>query len=126
MVFNGKQAQAVGIGFGNFVQRSRVSILACAIMPRHTHLVINRPPYLAEQAANLLKGAATSELSSRDLHPFANTPYSNGRLPSPWARKICFLKNQADVFRAIRYVERNPLKDGLPKQRWTFVVPYAV
>src|SRR6185312_12378489 len=39
VVFTGKQAQAVGAGFAQFVARSGLRILACAIMPRHTHLV---------------------------------------------------------------------------------------
>src|SRR5947209_4576240 len=62
VVFTGEQALAVANGFGGLVARSRVSVVACSIMPQHTHLVIDRPPYPAEQAANLLKGAATSEL----------------------------------------------------------------
>jgi hypothetical protein len=36
-----------------------------------------------------------------------------------------FLSTAADVRRAIAYVERNPLKDGLRRQRWSFVTPYA-
>ena len=70
--------------------RSGVRILACAIMPRHTHLVIDRPPYPAEQAANLLKGAATAELTRRGLHPFADAPYKDGRVPTPWRESSGF------------------------------------
>lgn len=127
VVFTGLQAQAVGAGFGDFVRRSNVSILACCIMPCHTHLVIHRPPYTAEQATNLLKGAGTSELTNRGLHPFAGSPYRSGKLPTPWARKqwIVYLNNDEDVRRSIRYVERNPIKDGLLPQRWSFVVPYT-
>jgi REP element-mobilizing transposase RayT len=127
VVFTGKQALAVGMGFGNFVDRSRTSILACSIMPRHTHLVINRPPYSAERATNLLKGAGSAELTRRGLHPFASAPYANGRLPSPWARKqwIVFLNSDADVRRAIAYIEANPLKEHLPRQRWSFVSTYV-
>lgn len=126
VVFTGVQARAVGHGFADFVERSRVTVLACAIMPKHTHLVIDRPPYPAEQATNLLKGAATAELSRQGLHPFADAAYRNGRLPTPWARKqwICFLNNVDDVWRAIDYVERNPLKEGLRRQRWSFVIAY--
>ena len=128
VVLTGVQAQAVGIGFGKFAARSRCAILACLVMPRHTHLVLDRPPYLIEQAANLLKGAATTELSNRGLHPFADSLYRNGKLPSPWARHQwgCYLNNEDDIRRAIEYVERNPLKDGLPRQRWPFVMPYTM
>lgn len=128
VVFTGQQAQAVGSGFKQCVERSRFSIVACSIMPRHTHLVIDRPPYDAEQAANMLKGAATTELTRRGLHPFADSPYRNGRLPTPWARKqwIVYLNTIADVRRAIQYVERNPEKEGLRPQRWSFVTPFTV
>jgi REP element-mobilizing transposase RayT len=128
VVFTGRQAHAIGIGFARFVARSSVSVVACAIMPTHTHLVVLRPPYRAEQVANLLKGAATAELIRRGLHPFADSPYENGRLPTPWARKqwIRFLNRDADIRRVITYVERNPLKDGLPLQHWSFVVPYEL
>jgi REP element-mobilizing transposase RayT len=128
VVFTGEQALAIANGIGRFVERSQVSIVACSIMPKHIHLVINRPPYSAEQAVNLLKGAATTELTRRGLHPFADSPYQNGRLPTPWARKqwIVFLNTDEDVRRAIEYIERNPLKDGLKPQRWSFVTPYAV
>ena len=125
VVFNGVQAQAIGAGFTQFAARSQCLILACSIMPRHCHLVLDRPPYPIEQAANLLKGAATAELSRRGLHPFAGEPYANGKLPTPWSRKqwACYLNNDADVRRAIDYVERNPLKEGLPTQSWSFVFP---
>jgi REP element-mobilizing transposase RayT len=128
VVLNGAQARAVGMGFGRFAARSRCTILACAVMPRHSHLVLDRPPYSIEQAANLLKGSATTELSNRGLHPFADSPYANGRLPTPWARRqwACYLNDDQDVLRSIDYVEQNPLKEGLPKQRWPFVVPYRV
>jgi hypothetical protein len=79
-----------------------------------------------EQAANLLKGAATAELSRRGLHPFAVDAYANGRLPTPWSRKqwTCYLNNDADIRRAMDYVDRNPPKDGLKKQHWSFLTPY--
>ncbi len=126
VVFTGLQARALGMGFARFAAGSKCSILACSILPRHTHLVLDRPPYMVEQAANLLKGAATSELLRQQLHPFADSPYADGRLPTPWARKqwACFLNTDLDVRRAIEYVERNPLKEGLKKQRWSFVIPF--
>ena len=35
-----------------------------------------------------------------------------------------FLDSPRDVWGRIRYVEGNPLKEGLPRQSWPFVVPY--
>jgi hypothetical protein len=54
-----------------------------------------------EQATNLLKGAAIRR--------------------KQW---ICYLGTEADVRLAIEYVERNALKDGLNRRRWSFVIQY--
>jgi hypothetical protein len=35
-----------------------------------------------------------------------------------------FLNTPAEVRSRIAYVERNPVKDGLPPQKWPFVVEY--
>ena len=35
-----------------------------------------------------------------------------------------FLYSPADVRRIIDYIERNPVKEGLPPQQWPFVTPY--
>ena len=51
----------------------------------------------------------------------------DGSLPSPWARLpwVVYLWTEQDMRRAIRYVEDNPLRQRKPKQKWSFVVPYA-
>ncbi|KPK85648.1 MAG: hypothetical protein AMJ81_03190 [Phycisphaerae bacterium SM23_33] len=124
--FNGRQAQAVGAGFGNRVRESQLTAWACTILPEHAHLVIARHTYPAEQVANLLKGSATTDLLRRDLHPLAGYAAAGWRPPTPWARgqwKV-FLKTEAEVDRASRYVEANPAREGLPPQKWSFVVPY--
>jgi hypothetical protein len=33
------------------------------------------------------------------------------------------LNSDADIQRAIDYVNRNSIKDGLPAQTWSFIVP---
>jgi REP element-mobilizing transposase RayT len=125
--FTGKQCQAIGNGFLRYCRRSGCVIHACSILPTHTHLVVIRMQYPIEQVANLLKGAATSELARCGLHPFADRPYGNGKLPSPWARHewACFLDCDADILRSIEYTELNPVKQGKPRQRWLHVTPYA-
>jgi hypothetical protein len=35
-----------------------------------------------------------------------------------------FLSTPEEVRQRISYVERNPLKEGLPRQVWPFVTPY--
>ena len=96
---------ALGLGF------SRVRF--CRIMCIRAHRL--SPAKLVIQ----LKGAATEELRRQELHPFGLSP----RPPKCFARGqwAVFLDTDEDVLRAIRYVEENPVKDGLPRQRWRFV-----
>jgi REP-associated tyrosine transposase len=85
-------------------------------------MVIGRHRFEVEYVINQLKGYATRQLVAENLHPF------NGRR-SCWGRgdwKVFFLNTADHIRQAIRYVERNPLKDGLPPQRWRFVRPYSV
>ena len=86
-------------------------------------MVIARHDYPVEQVANLLKGHATRQLIAEDLHPFRAFPTRTGRMPKAWARGHwkAYLNNEADIQRAIEYVERNPVKEGKPRQSWPFV-----
>jgi len=125
--FTGEQARAVATGFSDYARRTGLVIHACAIMPSHIHLVLARHTCAIEQVANLLKGAATRSLLKHDLHPFASQPYRNGTLPTPWARRCwkCFLTFDVQVGRAIEYTNNNPVRDGKPRQTWSFVQPFA-
>ena len=126
VVFTGKQAQAVGHGFARRVAKSGYAIHACAIMQKHAHLVIARHRYRVEQVVRLLRQAATARLLAAELHPFSDRRDEKGRLPSVWAQDFwkVFLFEPEDVERAIRYTENNPVRDGLPPQKWSFVTPY--
>jgi REP element-mobilizing transposase RayT len=121
--FTGMQARAVARGFADYASRSECDVIACAIMPCHAHLVVGRHKYAIEQVANLLKGAATTQLKVASMHPFLNSPYRDGSLPTPWTRKSwsSFLDCDEDIARAVRYVEENPIKEGKRKQEWSFV-----
>ena len=124
--FSGRQAREIGHGFTGFVKRSGLNVWASSILPEHTHLVVGRHRYPVEQIANLLKGAATRQLVAEGIHPFGSLREAGSRLPQAWARSLwkVFLRTPADVRRAIRYVEDNPTKEGLPRQRWSFVTPF--
>jgi REP element-mobilizing transposase RayT len=124
--FNGLQARAVGRGFGNYLKRSGVVLWACSILPEHVHLVIARHTYPVEQIVNLLKRDAARELIAESLHPFADRPLPNGRLPKAFAGKEwkVFLDTPQDILRAVWYVERNPIKEGKPIQQWSFVTSF--
>jgi len=124
--FNGHQARAIGRGIACFVKRSDLNVWACSILPEHTHLVVGRHRYGIEQIGNLLKGAATGRLNAEGIHPFRDFRAPNGKPPKAWAQGMwkVFLRTPADVRRAVRYVEDNPAKEGLPRQRWSFVTPF--
>ncbi len=116
VALGGAQARAVGRGFAIFLAKSDVTIWACAILPEHVHLIIARHDYAVETIVNLLKGQATRQLASEDLHPLAAFPARTGRMPKVFARghwKV-FLESDDAIRRAIRYVEHNPIKEGKP------------
>jgi len=124
--FNGTQARAVGRGFADYAEQSELAILACAILPDHVHLVLSRHRLLVEKLVIQLKGAATRRLVSEGMHPFQRLTEPGGRPPPCFARgqwKV-YLDENEDVSRAIRYVDQNPVKEGLPPQHWSFVTPY--
>lgn len=117
--FSGVQARAVGQGFAEYARRAGLGILACAILPDHVHLVLAAHRLSPKRLAIQLKGAATRELVRQQLHPAGNGP----RPSKCFARgewKV-FLDTEEDVLRAIGYVELNPEKEGLQRQRWSFV-----
>jgi REP element-mobilizing transposase RayT len=80
-----KQIEAVANGFQSCVQKSKLTIWACSILPEHVHLVVARHKLEIEQIVNLLKGEATKQLNRSNLHPLAAFANANKRAPSPWA-----------------------------------------
>jgi REP element-mobilizing transposase RayT len=122
---DGVQARAVIRGFSRFVDRSGIKVFACAILPEHVHLVIGRHHYSIEEIARHLKADATTELNRERVHPARDYPYRNGSLPSPWARGEwkCFIDNEDYTRNAVRYVNRNPTREGRKPQSWSFIAP---
>lgn len=123
--FTGLQARSVGRGFARAVSRSGHRLLACSILPEHVHVVVVADRLKSKAVLGHLKREASLALKVETLHPFQDDYQTNGILPTCWARGYwkVFLDTRQSVDRAIRYVEENPLKEGKPKQRWSFVVP---
>jgi REP element-mobilizing transposase RayT len=123
--FTGLQARAVARGFASYVQRARVPVWACAILPDHVHMVVGRPRMPVERLVIQLKGDATRQLVREGIHPLAAWKLEDERMPQCWVRGQwkAYLDPQ-DIPRAIRYVEGNPLKEGKKMQEWSFVTPY--
>ncbi|MGL4551505.1 MAG: transposase [Gemmataceae bacterium] len=124
--FTGIQARAVGRGFAGYSRKAGLTVWACAILPDHVHLVLKRHRLDVEQLAIQLKGWATRQLVEEGIHPFGDVPRAKGRPPKCFARgewKV-FLDSAEDFRRSIAYVERNPEKEGKPRQTWSFVTPF--
>ncbi len=123
--FTGLQARAVARGFGQYADRAKLPIFACAILPDHVHLVTALSDIAANQISIQLKAAATSRLLLENIHPFGHLRDQRGRPPKCFARgqwKVFLDPN--DVDRAIHYVEQNPIKEGKKRQFWNFVTPH--
>ncbi len=126
--FTGHQALSISHGFHEYIRRRKLTVWACAIMPDHVHLVIDRHTLLIEHIVQQMKGMATNQLLNDRLHPFQNLDAKETQVPEVWGRKEwkVFLNSEADILREIAYVERNPEERGLPMQRWSFVMPYPL
>ena len=118
VTLTGRQARAVGRGFARAVAEGAYAIHACSILPDHVHLVIGRHERSVGRIGGHLKGRATQRLVTEGLWSEDQRPVWGGR---GW--KV-FLDTPDDVRRAVAYVEENPVKDGKPRQRWSFVVPF--
>ena len=110
--FTGEHAKCIGRSFAE----TPYVIHACAMLPEHVHLVLAHTERDIRKVAGHLKSMGTRAL--REMGYFADR--------SPWADHgwNVFLNSPSDVERAIRYVERNPMREGKRQQRWQCVVPF--
>ena len=125
--FTGQQALSIAHGFVRGMDESGYVLHACSILPEHVHAVVAWHSRKIEQIVGHLKGRATQELLADECHPLAGYQEPDGSRPSPWARHCwrVYLNNDREIVRAIRYVERNPIREGKPPQKWAFVTPYG-
>ena len=117
VTFTREEVEQIALAFARVVQDQRYTCYACAIMPDHVHVLIRKHKHDAEEMTRNLQQA--SHLLLRESgrfdweHPIWGGP--------GW--KV-FLDSPDDVRRTIGYVEQNPVKIGLPEQRWDFVKGY--
>ena len=126
--FDGVQGREVARGIARVVERDRIVVWACAVMPDHVHLVVARhPTLLCEEIASRFKQSASRALTLAGVHPMARYADHRGRVPSPWGEgewKV-YLDSPNDVTRATAYVRNNPVRDGMKPQAWSqFVSPF--
>ena len=120
----GLQARAVGRAFAAAAARIDLSVWACSILPDHVHLVVGRHRHPVERIVRFLKAEATKALRRQGLGPrVADAAGDGAPVARMWAKGFwkVFLDDPAGVRRAILYVRDNPLKEGRPVQRWSFV-----
>ncbi|HUO09416.1 MAG TPA: hypothetical protein VM008_14000 [Phycisphaerae bacterium] len=122
VTFTGEQAAVISYGFRRVFDSIDATIYACSILPDHVHLVTANLPWRTRYFVNQLKGKATESLLAYKRHPFQHLPNP----PTPWSRNSwdVYLDTPEDVYRAIAYVNQNPIKENLPPQRWPFVTQY--
>jgi REP-associated tyrosine transposase len=120
--FDGKAAAAIGYGFADACEDAGYIIHACAILPEHVHLVLARHDRDAKKIIGHFKARATRRMNTHGVNPMQRF----GADHSPWANRgwVVFLSTDEALQHAIAYVEQNPVKEGKPKQDWSFVTPY--
>jgi hypothetical protein len=90
--------------------------------------IIDRHERTIEQIARHLKSKATMALTRAGIHPLVQYRKKDGTFPTPWSEGIwsVFVNNESQLGAAIKYVERHPVKEGLPPRHWPFVKPFRV
>jgi REP element-mobilizing transposase RayT len=115
--FDQRQCELVAISFANTIRRQQYTCYACAIMPDHVHLVVRKHRHQGEEMIDSLQRDSRSHRQSLGIIPADHPVWTKGG----W--KV-FLNTPAEVWSRIRYVEGNPMKEGLPRQAWPFISPY--
>ncbi|QEG35677.1 hypothetical protein [Bythopirellula goksoeyrii] len=109
--------QVVGEGFGEVIAKQGYTVWAGAVLSNHAHLVIRRHRDDALTMWHKFGDALRLRLREHPeigfTHPvLSERPYK------------VFLHNPEEVRSRVIYVERNPEKEGLPRQEYSFVQVY--
>lgn len=123
----GRQSRSAATGFHMATEEAGYLVYACSNLPQHAHLALGPHRRPIRRIVGHFKARATQQLVQDCLHPLAEFTQPDGTTPSPWAHGswTVFLFSEEHLRRAIEYIERNPLKEGKPRQRWSFVAPCA-
>ncbi len=115
--FDAAQRSEIGNSFAEIIRNHNYTCDACAIMADHVHLVIRKHCDQAEDMIDQFQDESRAALLNCGLMPPDHPVWTKGG----W--KV-FLDTPDEVRSRVRYVENNPLKEGLPRQCWPFVVTY--
>ena len=116
--FNEEICGVIAESFSETTKQYRYTVWAMAVMPNHAHICVRQhlDAYQAiwERFAMPARDAVRNLGRTADGHPiWANRPYS------------VYLYSPADVGRTIDYIQKNPLKDGLPEQQYACTISYS-
>jgi REP element-mobilizing transposase RayT len=115
--FSPDEFSVVGDAIGHAIDECNYTCYACAIMPDHVHLVIRKHKDVAEEMIEKIQELSRKRLGEVGLRTLDHPTWTRGG----W--KV-FLDHPDDVWRTIRYIDDNPIKQRLPGQRWSFVRAY--
>ena len=121
--FNAHQSRVIVAGFGEAVSTANYRVLAGCVGYDHAHVVIERHERTVEEIARHLKAKATMHLTRAGLHPLQAFTNARASISTPWSVGCwsVFINDESQLRAAIRYVERHPVKEGLPVERWGFL-----
>lgn len=118
LTFRAEERDTIAAAFSEVIPSESYTCYACAVLPDHVHLLIRKHKHPAEVMAQNLMRASRDKLIACDRRAPDHPVWTAG---DGWN---VFLEHPDDIRRVIGYIERNPIKVGLPEQRWPFVVPY--
>jgi REP element-mobilizing transposase RayT len=115
--FNTERRSTLADAVSKTITARRYTCWACTILSNHMHLCVRRHRNSDEVIWNQFAQATAQALKSDreippDHHIWADRPYA------------IFLENPSDIRRVIDYIVGNPVKEGLPPQRYDFSRPY--
>jgi REP element-mobilizing transposase RayT len=118
--FSPAEIRVVAAAFAEMVAAADILIHACAILPNHMHVVMARGGNSYERTINRLKGRSAQRI--REARGWSCAARRRERVAvwtqGYWSR---YIDHPAQMERAIAYVRANPVRGGLPPQRWGFV-----
>jgi REP element-mobilizing transposase RayT len=117
LLLGAEDVAIIATAFAETIRTRRYTCYACAIMPDHVHLLIRRHRDDGDAMIEAFQTDSRAALIQAQRRPEDHPVWTKG------GRKI-YQNSREDMERIVRYVENNPIKAGLPAQRWDFVRPY--
>ena len=108
----------IAVAFAQVIQIQSYTCYACAVMPDHIHILIRKHKHQAEEMMVHFQGVSRDQLIATGHRTPDHPTWTAGH---GW---IVFLDHPDEVRRTIRYIDQNPVKIGLPAQKWSFVKSY--